>query len=91
LVELTRRFISSRNWETSMNTTPVSILIAASLSAPSEDEVAGAGPQGTFRPRHLGGAIDQVKLLPESPSRAFRFRRRRLQNLSTSGTWPGGA
>src|SRR5262245_8574349 len=49
-----------------MNTTWATILIVASLSTTREEEAAGAGQQGTFRPRHLAGETDHVKLLPES-------------------------
>jgi hypothetical protein len=49
-----------------MNTTSVTILIAASLCTCWEEQAAGAGQQGTFRPRHHAGEIDHVKILPES-------------------------
>src|SRR5262245_3869408 len=61
-----------------MTTTWVTILIVASLPTPGEEEATGAGQQGTFRPRHLAGEIDHIKLLPESQQPVLPLSRARI-------------
>ena len=61
-----------------MNATWVTILMVASLSTPWEGETVGAGQQETFRPRHLAGEIDHVKLPPESQEPVLPLSRARI-------------
>ena len=49
-----------------MNQILVTILIVASLSTLCDEQALGGGQPGTFRPRHFGGEIDHVRILPES-------------------------